>query len=492
MATETAAPQAVPAEPKKPRRWIKRTLLAILAVILVLFGLIVFVLLYFNIPSNSAGLAAQTVCAGAYTSGRDPVTVFNDDVLPQSPALAIVSTTADPATKSVTAKFLGLWERRASLVTNRGCVLDLEPDPTAQAFTPPPVNPAPWPVGNAPEPVAGQTGVNQAGLQQVVTNAFVGSGDPNAANARGLAVVQNGKLLVQKQGEGFPENMPLLGWSMTKTVNMMIMYKRANETGYDLNRLVIDAFPQGREPSWVAQWRSDPQKSQIKISDLYGMKSGLDIADDYGPQGKVVQMLYGEPSMPGFAASQPMNAAPGELFAYSTGSSDILSQITQGMFPDDQAYWAYSKNEVFAPIGVTAATFATDTDGTWVGGSYIYASVGDWAKIGQLMLNDGAWEGKQVIPRGWWAFAGTPSMPDGEGHAYGAQTWIPGQPVGGECNAYPGVPADALTMEGHYGQLVAMVPSKQAVIVRMGWNIDSSNFNSCQLISDVLSTLPAK
>lgn len=60
------------------------------------------------------------------------------------------------------------------------------------------------------------------------------------------------------------------------------------------------------------------------------MKTGLDIADDYGPVAKVVQMLYGEPSMADFVASQPMITEPGSTFAYSTGTSDLLSQITLG------------------------------------------------------------------------------------------------------------------------------------------------------------------
>ena len=162
------------------------------------------------------------------------------------------------------------------------------------------------------------------------------------------------------------------------------------------------------------------------------------------------------------------------------------------MFPDNQAYWQYWQKSVFEPIGVNSGTFATDTLGTWVGGSYVWANTGDWAKLGQLMLNDGSWNSAQVVPKGWWKLAGTPAMPDGEGHGYGAQTWIPGQPVGGECNSDPGVPADTLSMEGHYGQLVAMVPSKKAVIVRLGWTIDKTQFDSCKLISDVLANLPAK
>ena len=110
--------------------------------------------------------------------------------------------------------------------------------------------------------------------------------------------------------------------------------------------------------------------------------------------------------------------------------------------------------------------------------------------MGQAMLDDGKWDGSQVLEPGWWDLAGTPAMPDGPGHGYGAQTWIPGSPVGGECNTATDVPKDTLTMEGHYGQLVAMIPSRDTVIVRLGWTIDKTQFDKCQLISDVLETLP--
>ena len=66
-------------------------LLTIVAVLAVLFALIIGVLLHFHIPSNSAGLAAQTVCSGTFVSGRNAEDVFTQDVLPQSPTFALVS-----------------------------------------------------------------------------------------------------------------------------------------------------------------------------------------------------------------------------------------------------------------------------------------------------------------------------------------------------------------------------------------------------------------
>jgi CubicO group peptidase (beta-lactamase class C family) len=52
------------------------------------------------------------------------------------------------------------------------------------------------------------------------------------------------------------------------------------------------------------------------------------------------------------------------------------------------------------------------------------------------------------------------------------------------------VPEDAIAMQGHWGQLVAMVPSRDAVVVRMGWTVEDGQFEDCQFLADVLATLP--
>lgn len=470
-------------------RWVKWVLLTLVILIVLLLAAVVGVLWFTGIPGNSAGLTAQTVCAGTFVSGRDPQAVYTDDVLPQSPALSLVSIDVDQSDQVVTAKFLGLVERQAALHNDRGCVLDLPPDPAAQPFTPAPASSQPWPAGDSAVPRAQwPTGVDRRALSGIADEVFQGAGDPAAANARGFAVVHDGRLLVERQAAGFKPETPLLGWSMTKTVNAMLAYKKLDDVGLALDTKVVDAFPEGKEPAWVATWQQD-SRADMTIMDLMTMTSGLDFGDDYGPFAKVVKMLYSEPSMADYAASQPQAHEPGTYWEYSTGVSDIISQIVQAQFPDDRAYWSYPTRELFFPSGVSSATLATDTSGTWVGGSYLYADTGDWARLGQMMLTDGAIEGNQVLPPGWWKLAARPALPDGDGAGYGRQTWIPGSPVGGECRGQ-GVPADTLSMEGHYGQLVAMIPSRDAVIVRLGWTIDKSQFDSCALIRDVVRTLP--
>ncbi len=474
----------------KVLKWLVLTLAAVVVVILV--AAIGF-LMWFHIPQNASGMAAQTVCAAKFVAGRDQSAeeLMQQDVLPASGVLKAISTTIDEPNHSVSSTFLGLFKRQASLQPGRGCVLDTAPDPAAQPYTPAAPNPAPWPQGDAPlaptDLVA--AGVDSAKLSQVLDQALVGSGDPQASNARGIAVVQGGKLLAQRDGQGIAPNTALHGWSMTKTVAAMLAYKRATETGFNFNQPVVTAFPAGRAPAWVAEWAKD-DRAKITVADLIFMRDGLKITEGYDPWGDVIQMLYGEPDMSGWAASHPLEVAPGTRWQYLSATSNILAAVTKGQFATDDEYVAYSKQALFDPIGLTSATLQTDTSGTWVGSSYLWASVGDWARLGQLMLKDGNWNGTQVFPPGWVQLASTPAMSSGAGHGYGAQTWLPGIPNGGECSATANIPPDTMLMEGHWGQVVAMVPSRDAVIVRLGWTFNKGQFVGCPCVGEVRAALP--
>jgi CubicO group peptidase (beta-lactamase class C family) len=328
-----------------------------------------------------------------------------------------------------------------------------------------------------------------AKLQQVVDAAFVGAGDPNAANARGLAVVQHGRLLVARDAPGFAPGTALHGWSMTKSVAAMLTHKLAGEAGLPLDAPVVDAFPAGREPKWVADWRQDGRKD-IKVMDLLYMRDGLASVETYDPWGAVPKMLWLAPDAAAWAAAKPLEAPPGSRWRYLSATANLMSAVDRGRFAQDRDYWQYPSKALFEPLGMKSATMETDPAGNWVGSSYLWASIGDWARMAQMMMRDGEWQGKQILPPGWLKRATTPSVAQGEGAAYTAMSYLYGDRKNGECKNYPGVPEDTLVWSGHWGQIVAMVPSKDAVVVRLGWVW--KNHDECQLLSDVLATLPAK
>jgi CubicO group peptidase (beta-lactamase class C family) len=476
----------MPSKPRWPIRLFKSIFMLLIASFLALTGAMV----YFDIPRNAAGMAAKGVCSAAFVAGRERASLMAQDVLPASPVLKLIRVHMDEAAHRVTASFAGAFERQATLLPNRGCVLDVAAtSPVAPAHT---VNtaPLPWPQGNAPvPPTQWPAGVNAAALNALADATFVGAGNPQAANARGMAIIYKGQLLLLKTAPGFAGETPLHGWSMTKTVNAMLMHKLSVDTVLDWETPIVNAFPKAREPAWLAQWRADERK-HITLADALYMRDGLKNEEGYQPWSEVPKMLWGAPDTAAFAAAAPAAAPRGERWWYLSATSNVVSAVARGRFNSDADYWAYPSKALFNPIGATSAVMETDSAGNWVGSSYLWASTGDWARLGLLMLNDGRWGDAQVLPPGWLKRAATPSTSDGKGRAYGAQTWLPAHPEAGVCKG-KGLPADTLFMSGHWGQVVAMVPSRQAVIVRLGWTFKREQFDNCGFVKAALNALPA-
>jgi CubicO group peptidase (beta-lactamase class C family) len=447
-------------------------------------------LLYFNIPRNAAGMAAKAVCSATFVAGRYSPTLLAEEVTPASPVLRLIRVETDLGEHSATAHFAGLFARRAVLLPHRGCVLDLDPSVVAPAApSAMKTTELPWPRGNTPLALdQWERGTDAGALNRWLDAAFEGAGDPLAANARAVALIHRGQLLALRHAPGFAHDTPLHGWSMAKTVTAMLLHKLAADTGLPSDTLVVNAFKVGREPVWLTAWRTDG-RSNIKVSDLLYMRDGLASTESYDPWGAVPQMLWGSANVAAFAAAPLLQADPGTRWRYLSATANLLAGVARGRFSSDSDYWAYPAKALFDPIGATSATMETDTDGNWVGSSYVWASAADWGRLGLLMLNDGRWDSQQVLPPGFLKAASTPSTPQGEGLGYGAQTWRLGQPLAGACKQ-AGLPEDTLAMTGHWGQLVAVVPSREAVIVRLGWTYQRDQFDRCAFIAAALKALP--
>ena len=155
-----------------------------------------------------------------------------------------------------------------------------------------------------------------------------------------------GKLLVSREGAGFAPGTALHGWSMTKTVVAMLWWKKAKEAGLDPSTPVVQAFPSGRAPAWVAEWAKD-ERAKITVADLLFMRDGLNLTEGYGPTGDVVQMLYGEPDMSAWAAGHGLKAAPGTQWEYLSATSNILAAVTRAQFATDAEYQSFARAALF-------------------------------------------------------------------------------------------------------------------------------------------------
>ncbi|QDC00073.1 serine hydrolase [Mesorhizobium sp. 8] len=416
-----------------------------------------FVWLYLAPPDLirvGSGYSAKIVCSNVFLAGRDPGEVLAVDVqAPGHPLLRLMKVNVDREAGTVSAGLLWILGRSVA-VAREGFGCANAPDGNVEAVkalgatVPPAAAPdteAVWPEGEQVD--ASQDRALAAVLDDA---ALVGEG------MRAIVAVKNGRIVGERYGEGFSTATPLLGWSMTKTVNAALIGTLVKD-----GRMSLDA--KGLFPAWKADGRAE-----ISLADLMAMSSGLAFNEDYGDVTDVTRMLYLETDMAGFAAAKPLAEKPGTVFNYSSGTANILSRLWQDAVGDPAKALAWPRQALFAPLGMRSAVLETDEHGTFVGSSYLYATAHDWARFGQFLLQDGVWNGNRILPDG---FVGWMHEPASASKAYGkGQVWIeaPGDEDKPGAGVAGGLPADTFWLEGHDGQTVAVIPSEQLVVVRMG------------------------
>jgi CubicO group peptidase (beta-lactamase class C family) len=422
-----------------------------------------------------AGYSAKIVCSNVFISGRDAQQVLESDVQTHGhPLLRLMRVSVDREQRSVQAGLLGFSGRGLAVARDgTGCATVPDGDVArAAAFKASPVaaaspSPAPWPDGDAVQPSAPALAALLA--------------DPVLAGPgmRALVVVHRGRIIAERYGQGFDAATPLLGWSMTKTVTAALVGTLVRDGRFDIARNGL--FP---------PWAGDARRA-ITQGELLSMSSGLAFDEEYGDVTDVTRMLYLEPDMAAFAAGKPLAEPVGSHFNYSSGSSVLLARLWQDAAPAAPLDWP--RTQLFGPLGMRSAVMEADARGTFVGSSYLYATGRDWARFGQLLLQDGQWRGHALLPAGWVRWMTTPSRAAPTEYGQG-QIWMHGPrgglPLGQDPDAAYGLPADAVWLRGHDGQFVTIVPSRELVVVRLGLTPSRLKHMPQALVRSLLKTLP--
>lgn len=419
----------------------------------------------------AAGYSAKIVCSNVFIANRDPEKVLSIDVqAPGNPVLKLLSVDVERNQGVVHSRLLGMFGRGLAIY-RRGTGCTVVPDgdvKQASAFTAPqagaPTGPGPWPQG------AGITASDPAVTSILADTTLTGPG------MRGVVVVKDGHIVGETYSAHFGPDVPLLGWSMTKTVNAAI-----------IGTVIADGRMKRDEQALFPFWQDE--RAKIGLPDMMAMASGLEFNEDYGDVTDVTRMLYVEPDMASFAAHKPLIHPIGQEFNYSSGTAVMLSRVWQDAIGDQNAALAWPRTHLFDPIGMTSAVMETDARGTFVGSSYMYATARDWARFGLFLLRDGNWNGRQILPEGYVEWMRTPS-PAYEG--YGRQVWMEG-PQGPAGDEHPdakfGVPDDAYWMIGHDGQSLAIIPSAKMVVVRLGLTPSKLGYQPQPLVAALIKAL---
>ena len=418
------------------------------------------------------GYAAKIVCSNVFMAGRDPDAVLYEDVqAPGNPLLRLVRVSVNREEGKVSARILGLFAPGHALYRGAfGCTSVPDGDYQAAAnaapeedLAVPPPSEELWPEGDR---VAAS---NNPKLAPLLADAALAG-----PAMRAIVVVHNGKIVAERYGDGFDARTPLLGWSMTKTVNAALVGRvmLAGKLNFDDAHL-FDA------------WRGDG-RSAITLADLLGMESGLAFNEDYGAVADVTRMLYLDPDMVTLPVNEPLVDKPGQTFRYSSGTAVLLSRIWMDRLGDPQRAFDYPREALFGPLGMQSAVLEVDARGTFAGSSYLYATAHDWARFGQFLIQDGVWNGQRMLPEGFVATMRTPTQSSGGKYTQG-QAWLAAP--GGDLSPAAGLPADTFWLEGHDGQSVAIVPSAGLVVVRMGLTPSRLGYKPQMLVKQIVGAL---
>jgi CubicO group peptidase (beta-lactamase class C family) len=308
------------------------------------------------------------------------------------------------------------------------------------------------PAGTEPERVdPAAAGIDAGRLQAALEYAV-------ARGSQSVRVYRHGCLVGTGSNDPLVEWVPLPGWSMTKGVVSMLVGRAVHLGALDVDDPIGAHLP-------VA----DPRKAAITVRQLLTQTSGLRLAwasdlNEAATTDSAAALL-----------NRPFEAVPGTTFQYAQTTVTLLVAVVEAAVGEDLQ--SFAQRELFGPIGIAPAEWSWERDGAGRTQGFAFLSMTPTAfgRLGRLLLQDGVWSGRRLLPSDYIAQArtGTDANP-----CYGF-LWRNNSGIGcpntgpllgleTTANWMPTVPADAYGLSGMFDQLVLVIPSLDAVVVRMG------------------------
>ena len=409
---------------------------------------------------------AKIMCSAVFITGLDPEFAAENVgyfVAPSEERKKVGKPVIDRAKKAVHVTMPNGVTRTAKVVGDQGCVtLPIGND--SVNFTPvrlerrlPDPSKQPWPMGDVLPSDPLPSNVDAAKLKQAVDAAFEPSGMTAA-----FVVTHKGRLIAERYGDGITSTTPLESWSMGKSITATLMGILIKQEVYTLT-----------QPAPIPEWQKTPgdARAKIRIADILQMSSGIRIRapqdPDYDPALGYPDHVYlytGSANSFEYAATRPPQWPPATVGRYRNTDPVLINYLVRlGVEKRGDEYLSFPQRALFDKIGVRTMVLETDPYGNFLTQGYELASGRDWARLGNLYLQDGVWNGERILPEGFVKFVSSlaPAWVADKRPVYGGFFWINGD------ESYP-VPKDAYFMAGAGGQTTMIIPSHDLVVVRLG------------------------
>ncbi|MHA1637962.1 MAG: serine hydrolase domain-containing protein [Candidatus Thorarchaeota archaeon] len=299
-----------------------------------------------------------------------------------------------------------------------------------------------WPTEGWRDAAPEDLGMNSTKLQGLVD--YV---EDNNYPIHSVVVIKSGYIVLEDYfGSHYDENATHLLYSVTKSFTSA-MVGIAIDQGYieNVSQLLLPFFPE------YTITNVDDRRELITIEHLLTMRAGMawdETSAPYSsPENDVYHIYRGDGV--NHSLNLDMVANPGDVFHYNTGASHLLSAIVQvatGMSTLD-----FATANLFEPLGISPVYWAHDLAGWTIGGFDLRISARNMAKFGWLFLNNGTWDGEQIISKDWVRTSTSTITDFGNSEGYGYQWWT--MP---ELGIY--------FAAGLYGQYIYVIPEEDIVV----------------------------
>jgi CubicO group peptidase (beta-lactamase class C family) len=414
---------------------------------------------------HAAGFA-KIMCSAVFITGLEPefaaesVGYFTS---PYAERAKLGKPVIDRIAKTVSVTLPSGETRTAKYLGDQGCVT-LPVGKSSVNFIPvavksqlPDSSTQPWPTGDAVGKDVLPAELDAARVKQAVDAAF----EPAEGMTSAFVATWRGRLVGERYGEAITAHTPLESWSMGKSVTATLMGILIKQGVYDL-----------WQPAPIPEWQEKGDaRAKIRVADLLRMSSGLRIKapqdPDYDPSGTYPDHVYlytGGIDSFHYAATRPLQWPPGMVGRYHNTDPVLINYLIRlAVEKRGEEYLSFPRRALFDKIGIRTMVIETDPFGNFLTQGYDFASGRDWARLGNLYLQDGVWNGERILPEGYVKFVSTvaPAWEADKRPIYGGFFWINGD------GTFP-VPKEAFFMSGAGGQTTLIIPSHDLVVVRLG------------------------
>jgi CubicO group peptidase (beta-lactamase class C family) len=426
--------------------------------------------------AQAAGSRALHYCTGLFSSEMPRAVIESTDR--SSPNAQQARMKIDEQKKIVSVHYADDMEPRLAIWRPvLGCTLlpigatsvlgDALPRPSGAA---PALDDRPWPIGDknavAQLPVRAEKAV-----EKLIDEAFRKEDGIYQGRTWGILVVKDGKIAAERYQDGFGPHIAARTNSMCKSI-------AASLVGVGVRKGLLDLHRKAPLVEWS---RPGDPRGEITLDHMMHMASGLYTEMDGNPQ---AELYTSGAAAAEVSALNTMDSRPGQRYVYSGSDTILLVRALRQAVNNDASFLTFPHRELLWKLGMTRTVLETDWNNDFLLSGQCWSTARDFARFGLLYLADGLWDGERILPEGWSKYVSTPAPAQPQQRRegrYGGQFWV----YGGE----DGLPEEAYSPNGAFGQYAMIIPSKNLVVVRRGLDDRQNGFRIAKFSADVMNAI---